>query len=110
MYNKKGKINKPVGHTSWRNKGFYFEDYEPPSYENKDELECSVVKLYLNRVSLILFRFLVVALRFGSEMIYLASIKKENHCTNEALAAVVVKRQDFLGGNRYLRARDGKVD
>ena len=39
MYNKKGKINKPVSHTSWRNKGFYFEDCETPKYENKNQLK-----------------------------------------------------------------------
>ena len=39
MYNKKGKIDKPVSHTSWRNKGFYFEDYDTPRYENKDQLK-----------------------------------------------------------------------
>jgi len=62
MYNKKGKINKPVSHTSWRNKGFYFEDYETPKYENKDQSKFSVAKLSLNRVSFIFFIFLVILL------------------------------------------------
>ena len=69
MYNKKGKINKPVSHTSWRNKGFYFEDYETPKYENKDQSKFSVIKLSLNRVSFIFFIFLVVAFIFGSKII-----------------------------------------
>ena len=82
MYNKKGKINKPVSHTSWRNKGFYFEDYETPKYEYKDQSRFSGVKLSLNRVSFIFFIFLVVAFVFGSKIIYLALNKKENFFTD----------------------------
>ena len=66
MYNKKGKINKPVSHTPWRNKSFYFEDYETPKYEYKDQSKFSEVKLSLNKVSFIFFIFLVVAFIFGS--------------------------------------------
>ena len=76
MQNKKGKINNLDNHTPRRNKGFYFEDYETPKYEYKDQSKFSEVKLSLNRVSFIFFIFLVVAFVFGSKIIYLASIKK----------------------------------
>ena len=109
MYNKKGKIDKPVSHTSWRNKGFYFEDYETPRYENKDQLKFSVVKLYLNRVSFIFFIFLVISFIFGSKIIYLASIKKENHFTNRSLSSVYLRRQDILDRNNNLLARNVKL-
>ena len=35
MDNKKGKTNNLNNHIPCRNKGFYFEDYETPKYENK---------------------------------------------------------------------------
>ena len=109
MYNKKGKINKPVSHTPWRNKGFYFEDYETQKYEYKDQSKFSRVKLSLNRVSFIFFIFLVVAFVFGSKIIYLASIKKENYFTNKSLPSVFLRRQDILDRNNNLLARNVKL-
>ena len=57
MDNKKGKINNLNNHIPSRNKGFYFEDYEAPKYEYKDQLKFSRVNLSLNRVSFIFFIF-----------------------------------------------------
>ena len=109
MHNKKGKINKPDSHIPWRNKGFYFEDYETSKYEFKDQSKFSEVKLSLNRVSFIFFIFLVVAFVFGSKIIYLASIKKENHFTNKSLPPVFLRRQDILDRNNNLLARNVKL-
>ena len=75
MDNKKGKINNLDYHDFRKNRGFYFEDYETPKYEYKDQSRLSGVKLSLNRLSFVFFIFLVVAFVFGSKIIYLASIK-----------------------------------
>ena len=48
MHNKKGKINNPDNHIPWRNRGFYFEDYNTPKYKYKDQQKYSEVKLSLN--------------------------------------------------------------
>ena len=109
MHNKKGKINKPDNQTSWRNKGFYFEDYETPKYEYKYQSKFSGTKLSLHRVSFIFFIFLVVAFVFGSKIIYLASIKKENYFTNKPLPSVFLRRQDILDRNSNLLARNVKL-
>ena len=109
MYNKKGKISNQDNHIPWRNKGFYFEDYETPKYEYKDQSKFSRVKLSLNRVSFIFFIFLVVAFVFGSKIIYLASIKKENHFTNKLVPSVFLRRQDILDRNSNLLARNVKL-
>ena len=109
MYNKKGKINKPDSHIPWRNKGFYFEDYETPKYEYKDQSKFSRAKLSLNRVSFIFFIFLVVAFVFGSKIIYLASIKKENYFTNKSIPTNFLNRQDILDRNNNLLARNVKL-
>jgi cell division protein FtsI (penicillin-binding protein 3) len=109
MYNKKGKINKPDSHIPWRNKGFYFEDYETSKYEYKNQSKFSEVKLSLNRVSFIFFIFLVVAFVFGSKIIYLASIKKGNYFTNKSLPSVFLRRQDILDRNNNLLARNVKL-
>ncbi len=77
MPNKKGKDNNSSNHIPWRNRGFFFEDYETPKYEYKQKLRFSEVKLSLNRISFIFFVFLVVGFVFGSKIIYLASIKKK---------------------------------
>ncbi len=78
MLNKKGKNNNLDNHIPWISRGFFFEDYETPKYEYKQQSRFSEVKLSFNRVSFIFFIFLVVALVFGSKIIYLASVKKEN--------------------------------
>ena len=57
MHNKKGKNNNSGNHIPWRNKGFYFEDYETSKYEYKNQSKFSEVKLSLNRVSFIFFIF-----------------------------------------------------
>ena len=57
------------------------------------------VKLSLNRVSFIFFIFLVVAFVFGSKIIYLASIKKENYFTNKSVPSIFLRRQDILDRN-----------
>ena len=109
MHNKKEKINNLDNHTPRRNRGFYFEDYETPKYEYKDQSKFSGVKISLNRVSFIFFIFLVVAFVFGSKIIYLASIKKENYFTNKSLPSVFLRRQDILDRNSNLLARNVKL-
>ena len=106
---KKEKLINQGSHIPWRNKGFYFEDYETPKYEYKDQSKFSEVKLSLNRVSFIFFIFLVVAFVFGSKIIYLASIKKENYFTNKSLPSVFLRRQDILDRNNNLLARNVKL-
>ncbi len=77
MHNKKGKNNNSDNHIPWRSRSIFFEDYETSKYEHKQQSTFSEVILSLNRVSFIFFIFLVVALIFGSKIIYLASVKKE---------------------------------
>ena len=102
MYDKKEKNNTWSNHILWRNKGFYFEDYETSTYKYKEQSKFSGVKLSLNRVSFVFFIFLVVAFVFGSKIIYLASIKKENYFTNKSLHSVFLKRQDILDRNNNI--------
>ena len=109
MHNKKGKNNNSNNHIPWRSRGFFFEDYETPKYEYKQQSRFSEVKLSLNRVSFIFFIFLVVAFVFGSKIIYLSSIKKENYFTNKLVPSVFLKRQDILDRNNNLLARNVKL-
>ncbi len=109
MPNKKGKDNNSSNHIPWRNRGFFFEDYETPKYEYKQKLRFSEVKLSLNRISFIFFVFLVVGFVFGSKIIYLASIKKKNYFTNKLVPSVFLKRQDILDRNNNLLARNVKL-
>ena len=109
MHNKKGKDNNLDNHILRRNRGFYFEDYETPRYEYKEHSKFSGVKLSLNRVSFIFFIFLVVAFVFGSKIIYLASIKKENYFTNKSVPSIFLRRQDILDRNNNLLARNVKL-
>ena len=109
MRNKKGEINNPDNYNSRKNRGFYFEDYETPKYEYKDQSKFYRVKLSLNRVSFIFFIFLVIAFVFGSKIIYLASIKKENHFINKSLPSAFLRRQDILDRNSNLLARNVKL-
>jgi len=109
MNNKKGRINNLDNHDLRRNRGFYFEDYETSKYEYKDQSKFSRVKLSLNRVSFIFFIFLIVAFVFGSKIIYLALIKKENYFTNKSLPPVFLRRQDILDRNSNLLARNVKL-
>ena len=109
MSNKKGKNNNLGNHILWQNKGFYFEDYETQTHEYKEQSKFSGVKLSLNRISFIFFIFLVVAFVFGCKIIYLASIKKENHFTNKSLPSVFLRRQDILDRNNNLLARNVKL-
>ena len=109
MQNKKGKDNNLDNHVLRRNRGFYFEDYETPRYEYKEHSKFSGVKLSLNRVSFIFFIFLVVAFVFGSKIIYLASIKKENYFTNKSVPSIFLRRQDILDRNNNLLARNVKL-
>jgi cell division protein FtsI (penicillin-binding protein 3) len=109
MFNKKGKNNNSGNHIPWRSRGFFFEDYETPKYEYKQQSRFSEIKLSLNRVSFIFFIFLVVAFVFGSKIIYLASVKKENYFTNKLVTSVFLKRQDILDRNNNLLARNVKL-
>jgi cell division protein FtsI (penicillin-binding protein 3) len=109
MHNKKGENNNSGNHIPWGSRGFFFEDYETPKYEYKQQSRFSEVKLSLNRVSFIFFIFLVVALVFGSKIIYLASVKKENYFTNKLVPSVFLKRQDIFDRNNNLLARNVKL-
>ena len=109
MHNKKGENNNSDNHIPWRSRGIFFEDYETSKYEYKQQSTFSEVKLSLNRVSFIFFIFLVVAFVFGSKIIYLASIKKENYFTNKLVPSVFLKRQDILDRNNNLLARNVKL-
>ena len=109
MHNKKGKNNDLDNHSSGRSRGFYFEDYETSKYEHKGQSKLSGVKLSLNRVTFIFFIFLVVAFVFGSKIIYLALIKKENYFTNKSIPANFLNRQDILDRNNNLLARNVKL-
>ena len=109
MHNKKGENNNSGNHIPWGSRGFFFEDYETPKYEYKQQSRFSEVKLSLNRVSFIFFIFLVVAFVFGSKIIYLASVKKENYFTNKLVSSVFLKRQDILDRNNNLLARNVKL-
>ena len=109
MHHKKGKINNLDYYDTRKSRGFYFEDYETPKYEYKDQSRFSGVKLSLNRVSFIFFIFLVVAFVFGSKIIYLALIKKENYFTNKPLPSVSLRRQDIFDRNNNLLARNVKL-
>ena len=77
MQNEKDKNNNLGSHILWRSRGFYFEDYETSEY--KEQSKYPVVKLSLNRISFIFFIFIFVGFIFGSKIIYLALIKKENY-------------------------------
>ena len=109
MHNKKGENNNSGNHIPWRSRGIFFEDYETSKYEYKQQSTFSEVKLSLNRVSFIFFIFLVVAFVFGSKIIYLASVKKENYFTNKLVPSVFLKRQDILDRNNNLLARNVKL-
>jgi len=109
MHNKKGENNNSGNHIPWGSRGFFFEDYETPKYEYKQQSRFSEVKLSLNRVSFIFFIFLVVAFVFGSKIIYLASVKKENYFTNKLVPSVFLKRQDIFDRNNNLLARNVKL-
>ena len=109
MHNKKGKNNNSDNHIPWKSRGFFFEDYETRKYEYKQQTRFSEVKLSLSRVSFIFFIFLVVAFVFWSKIIYLSSIKKENHFTNKSLSSVFLRIQDILDRNSNLLARNVKL-
>ena len=109
MHNKKGENNNSGNHIPWGSRSFFFEDYETPKYEYKQQSRFSEVKLSLNRVSFIFFIFLVVAFVFGSKIIYLASVKKENYFTNKLVPSVFLKRQDIFDRNNNLLARNVKL-
>ena len=109
MHNKKGENNNSDNHIPWRSRSIFFEDYETSKYEHKQQSTFSEVILSLNRVSFIFFIFLVVALIFGSKIIYLASVKKENYFTNKLVSSVFLKRQDILDRNNNLLARNIKL-
>jgi len=103
MENKKTK-SKGLGNRSlWKSRGFYFEDYETSEY--KGQLKYPKIKLSLNRISFIFFIFLVVAIVFGSKIIYLALIKNENYYTHKTITTPISKRQDILDRNNNLLAR-----
>jgi cell division protein FtsI (penicillin-binding protein 3) len=109
MHNRKGENNHSGSHNSRRSRGFFFEDCDTPKYEYKQQSRLSEVKLSLNRISFIFFIFLVVAFVFGSKIIYLASVKKENYFTNKLVPSVFLKRQDILDRNNNLLARNVKL-
>ena len=109
MHNKKGENNNSDNHIPWRSRSIFFEDYETSKYEHKQQSTFSEVILSLNRVSFIFFIFLVVAFIFGSKIIYLASVKKENYFTNKLVSSVFLKRQDILDRNNNLLARNIKL-
>ena len=109
MHNKKGENNNSGNHIPWRSRGIFFDDYETSKYEYKQQSTFSEVKLSLNRVSFVFFIFLVVAFVFGSKIIYLASIKKENYFTNKLAPSVFLKRQDILDRNNNLLAKNVKL-
>jgi len=109
MHNKKGENNNSDNHIPWRSRSIFFEDYETSKYEHKQQSTFSEVILSLNRVSFIFFIFLVVAFIFGSKIIYLASVKKENYFTNKLVPSVFLKRQDILDRNNNLLARNIKL-
>ena len=92
-----------------KSRNFYFEDHEVSKYEYKKQSKFSTVKLSLNRISFIFFIFLVVAFVFGSKIIYLASIKKENYFTNKLVPPLLLKRQDIIDRNNNLLARNVKL-
>ncbi len=109
MHNKKGENNNSDNHIPWRSRSIFFEDYETSKYEHKQQSTFSEVILSLNRVSFIFFIFLVVAFIFGSKIIYLASVKKENYFTNKLVPSVFLKRQDIFDRNNNLLARNVKL-
>jgi cell division protein FtsI (penicillin-binding protein 3) len=109
MHNKKGENNHSSNHISWRNRGFFFEDYETPKYEYKQQSRFSEVKLSLNRLSFIFFIFLVIAFVFGSKIIYLASIKKEKYFTKKLASSAFLRRQDIIDRNNNLLAKNVKL-
>ena len=109
MHNKKEGNNNSDNHIPWRSRSIFFEDYETSKYEHKQQSTFSEVILSLNRVSFIFFIFLVVAFVFGSKIIYLASVKKENYFTNKLVSSVFLKRQDILDRNNNLLARNIKL-
>ena len=47
--NKKGEINNPDNYNSRKNRGFYFEDYETPKYEYKDQSRFFLKSVLLNK-------------------------------------------------------------
>ena len=109
MYDKKEKNNDLSSHALRKNRSFYFEDYETSTYEYIEQSKSSVVRLSLNRVSFVFFIFLVIAVVFGSKIIYLALIKKENYFINQSLPSIFLKRQDILDRNNNLLARNVKL-
>ena len=109
MHNKKEGNNNSDNHIPWRSRSIFFEDYETSKYEHKQQSTFSEVILSLNRVSFIFFIFLVVAFVFGSKIIYLASVKKENYFTNKLVPSVFLKRQDIFDRNNNLLARNVKL-
>ena len=107
MQNEKDKNNNLGSHILWRSRGFYFEDYETSEY--KEQSKYPVVKLSLNRISFIFFIFIFVGFIFGSKIIYLALIKKENYFANKTVQTPLLKRQDILDRNNNLLARNVKL-
>ena len=109
MRKKNGKINNLGSHALWRGRGFYFEDYELPKYEYKEQSKLSKNKLSLSRVSFIFLIFLIVAFVFGSKIIYLGLMKKENYFVDQSLPSIFIKRQDILDRNNNLLAKNVKL-
>ena len=77
MHNKKGENNNSGNHIPWGSRGFFFEDYETPKYEYKQQSRFSEVKLSLNRVSftLIFLGFVFGYLGFGKLVFYLMTLQ-----------------------------------
>ena len=93
------KLNSP--------KGFYFEDYEVSKYEDKSKkLE---VKLSLKRLSFVFSAFLLVAIIFGSKIVYLASLKNDSHLSNKSSKVPGLVRQDIRDRNNSLLAKNVNV-
>ena len=93
------KLNSP--------KGFYFEDYEVSKYEGKSKkLE---VKLSLKRLSFVFSVFLLVAIIFGSKIVYLASLKNDSHLSNKSSKVPGLVRQDIRDRNNNLLAKNVNV-
>ena len=93
------KLNSP--------KGFYFEDYEVSKFEGKSKK--LGVKLSLKRLSFVFSVFLLVAIIFGSKIVYLASLKNDSHLSNKSSKVPGLVRQDIRDRNNNLLAKNVNV-
>ena len=97
-------MRKIINNKSDSPKGFYFEDYETSRYEGKSRK--SEVKLSLKRLSFVFSVFLLVAIMFGSKIVYLALLKNDDYLPNKTSEVHGLVRQDILDRNNNLLAKN----